>query len=38
MLWLQVEESLWEYLLSLNSGNEQKAVEDAYNLQVSQVM
>ena len=31
----QVEDSVWEYLLSVNAGNEAKAVEDAYNLQVS---
>jgi hypothetical protein len=30
---LVVEDCLWDYLLSLHSGNEQRAVEDAYNLQ-----
>ena len=35
---LQVEDCLWDYLLSLHSGNEQRAVEDAYNLQVTRVM
>lgn len=31
---VQVDDSLWDYLLSLHEGSEERAVEDAYNLQV----
>ena len=34
----QIDEGVWEYLLSLHEGSEERAVEDAYNLQVSLVM